>query len=125
MLPGNHDMHELGITRSVVAIVAEHAGRRRVKTVTLEIGALAGVMGDAVRFCFDIVTKGTVVEGAALDIRTIEARAACRSCGRQFAPRTLFQPCPCGSRDIARLAGEELKIKQFEFAESEEAPNSA
>lgn len=61
-------MHELGITRNIVAIVAEAANGRRVVKVTLEIGAQAGVMSDAIAFCFDVVAKGTPVEGAILDI---------------------------------------------------------
>lgn len=61
-------MHELGITRNVVAICAEHAGAAQVMRVTLEIGKLAAVMPDAIRFCFDICAQGTVVEGATLDI---------------------------------------------------------
>jgi hydrogenase nickel incorporation protein HypA/HybF len=61
-------MHELSITRNVVAIVAEAAAQRRVKKVTLEVGTQAGVMTDAIAFCFDVVAKGTAVEGAVLDI---------------------------------------------------------
>jgi len=61
-------MHELGITRNIVAIVGEAAKGRRVVRVTLEVGALSGVMTDAIAFCFDVVAKGTPVEGAVLDI---------------------------------------------------------
>ena len=61
-------MHELGITRNVVAICAERANGAQVLRVTLEIGKRAGVMADSVRFCFDICAKGTPVEGATLEI---------------------------------------------------------
>jgi hydrogenase nickel incorporation protein HypA/HybF len=61
-------MHELGITRNIVAIVADAAHGRRVVRITLEVGALAGVMTEAIAFCFDVVAKGTAVEGAVLDI---------------------------------------------------------
>jgi hydrogenase nickel incorporation protein HypA/HybF len=46
-------MHELAITRNVIAICVEHAGGARVTRVRLEIGKLSGIMADAVRFCFD------------------------------------------------------------------------
>jgi hydrogenase nickel incorporation protein HypA/HybF len=36
-------MHELGITQEVIAIVCEHARRRRVTWVVLEVGQLAAV----------------------------------------------------------------------------------
>lgn len=61
-------MHELGITRNIVAIVGEAARGRRVVRVTLEVGALAGVEPRAIAFCFDVVARGTPVEGAVLDI---------------------------------------------------------
>ena len=41
-------MHELGITRNVVAICAERANGAQVLRVTLEIGKRAGVMAESV-----------------------------------------------------------------------------
>ena len=108
-------MHELGITRNIVAIVAEHAAGRKVTRVTLDVGRLSGVMSDAIRFSFDIVAQGTDLEGAWLDIRDIDGLGRCRRCHAEFATPTLFTPCACGSRDIERIAGEELKVREFEF----------
>ncbi len=61
-------MHELGITRNLVAIVSEAAQGRRVHKVWLEIGERSALLPDAVRFCFDVVSKGTALEGATLEI---------------------------------------------------------
>jgi hydrogenase nickel incorporation protein HypA/HybF len=111
-------MHELGITQNIVGIVSEHARGRPVKRVVLEVGALAGVMVDAIEFCFDVVAKGTALEGATLDIHRIEARAACRSCGAEFVQDTLFSACGCGSRNFERLSGEELNVKEYELGQT-------
>ena len=80
-------MHELGITRNIVAIVAEAARGRRIVRITLEVGALAGVETRAIEFCFDVVARGTAAEGAVLDIvplagselsiKTMEIEEAC------------------------------------------------
>lgn len=110
-------MHELGISRNIVAIVTEAADGRRVRRVTLEIGKLSGVMTDALRFCFDAAAQGTVLEGALLDIREIEGRARCLACGAEFATRTFLDTCVCGSRRLSRLAGEELNVKTMEIEE--------
>ena len=115
-------MHELGITQNIVAIVAEHARGRPVARVVLEVGALAGVMTDAVEFCFDVVAEGTPLQGATLEIRRTEARGRCRACGAEFARETLFSPCACGSHDVERLTGEELRIKEYEL---QQAPDKA
>jgi hydrogenase nickel incorporation protein HypA/HybF len=108
-------MHELSITRNIVAIVAEHATGRKVTRVALDIGRLSGVMSQAIRFSFDVVAQGTALEGARLDITDIEGRGRCRTCHNEFSAPELYTPCPCGSRDVERLAGEELKIREFEF----------
>ena len=111
-------MHELGIARNIVAIVADAAAGRRVLRITLEIGELSGVLADAIAFCFDAAARGTPVAGAALELRRIAGRGRCRACGEELATPALFTPCPCGSRDIARLAGEELLIKTMECEEA-------
>lgn len=108
-------MHELGITRNIVAIVSDAAKGRRVSRVTLEVGKLAGVMTGAIAFCFDVVAAGTPLEGASLEIREVEGRARCRSCGTEFTTPTLYTPCGCGARDAIRLQGEELKITTMEL----------
>ncbi len=107
-------MHELGITRSVVAICAESSGGEAVKRVTLEIGKLSAILPDAVRFCFDICAKGTVVEGAALEILEIPGKALCTECGGEIELFDLVGKCNCGSRNLRIVAGEELKVKEIE-----------
>lgn len=110
-------MHELGITRNIVAIVGDAAKGRRVRRVTLDVGKLSGVMTQAIAFCFETVAKGSAVEGATLNIREIEGRARCEDCGTEFETPTLFTPCACGSRQFKRLQGEELNIKSMELEE--------
>ena len=111
-------MYELGITRNIVGIVSETAKGRRVTHVTLEIGTLAGVMPEAIAFCFDTVAVGSAIEGAKLDIVRIEGRARCRTCHTEFATPTLYAPCPCGARNAERLSGEELNIKSMQLEEA-------
>ena len=108
-------MHELGITQNIVSIVSEHAGSKPVRRVRIEIGKLSAIMPEAIRFCFDVVAKGTVVEGAELEIIEIPGQARCKSCGETVKLETLIGICSCGSRDLERLSGEELNIKEMEL----------
>jgi hydrogenase nickel incorporation protein HypA/HybF len=108
-------VHELGLTQSIVEIVGDHANGRKVKRVTLEVGKFAGVMSDSVRFCFDLATQGTALEGASLEIRVIEGRALCTACGRKFVQQTIYTACPCGSDDFERISGGELLVKEYEL----------
>jgi hydrogenase nickel incorporation protein HypA/HybF len=109
-------MHELGITRNIVAIVTEHARGARVKRVSLEIGKLSAIMPDAIRFCFDVCSNGTLLEGAELAIAEIEGRGRCSGCGHQMALDQPFGQCSaCGSRQIQCTMGQEMKIKEMEL----------
>jgi hydrogenase nickel incorporation protein HypA/HybF len=111
-------MHELGISRNIVAIVGEAARGRRVLRVTLEIGQLAGVERDAILFCFEVAAHGTPAQGAVLDIRTIAGRARCGDCGVEFETPSLLTPCACGCRRLTRIAGQELNVKSIELEEA-------
>ncbi|HFD13233.1 MAG TPA: hydrogenase maturation nickel metallochaperone HypA [Crenotrichaceae bacterium] len=107
-------MHELGITRNIIAIVSEQANAGKVIRVTLEIGKLSAIMPDAIRFCFDIVARDTIVDGATLEIREIPGLGRCRECRKEMRLEQLFARCECGSNKIDCIAGEELKIKEIE-----------
>ena len=109
-------MHELGITEAVVATVTERVPDGRVTAVRLEIGALTGVVADSVRFCFDLVTEGTSLEGAALEIEEPAGRCRCRACGAEFVPDWPIVVCPCGSADAEILAGNDLRILSVRVA---------
>ena len=109
-------MHELAIAEGVVDTVTQRLPGARITRVHLEIGALSGVVPDSIRFCFDLATEGTPLEGAALEITEPPARCLCRSCGTEFRPDPPIVLCPCGSADVAVLGGEELKILSVQVA---------
>lgn len=109
-------MHELSITRNVVAIVSEQAQARKVLRVTLEVGKLSAIMPEAIRFCFEVCSKDTPLEGARLEILEIPGSATCRECGAEFALYELIAHCGCGSVNLARRGGDELNIKEMEVA---------
>lgn len=107
-------MHELAITESIVEQVADATGESRVTTVHLEIGKLSGVVADSVRFCFELVSDGTRLEGAHLDIDELAGAGSCASCGATFPLDCLILLCPCGSADVRVVSGAELRIRSVE-----------
>lgn len=108
-------MHELSLTRSIVAIVLERAAGRRVESVRLSVGKLAGVEIDALRFCFPLVTEGTALDGTVLHIDEVPGRARCRGCERQLDLEFPLGLCPCEQRQpLEILSGEELLVKEME-----------
>lgn len=109
-------MHELSIAQSVVEAVTERAGDRAVLRVSLTVGRLSGVVPDALRFSFDLVTEGTSAEGALLEIEEPEGRAHCRGCETDVVLHDLLLLCPCGSADVEVIGGTELLISSMEVA---------
>jgi hydrogenase nickel incorporation protein HypA/HybF len=109
-------MHELALTQCIVDQVAQRLEGQRVTSVQLEIGKLSGVVPDSVRFCFDLVTNGTALEGSLLVIGEPDGRAHCERCGDDFSLPDLFLLCPCGSADVRVISGTELLIKSVKVA---------
>ncbi|WP_020677345.1 hydrogenase maturation nickel metallochaperone HypA [Geopsychrobacter electrodiphilus] len=112
-------MHELGITQSIVEIALRTATGQAatiIHSVTLEVGALAGVVPDALLFCYEACSKETLLEGSRLIIEEIPARARCRDCATDYPLVDLLTCCPaCGSAASDLLCGEDLRIKEMEI----------
>lgn len=110
-------MHEMSLAEGVLQIVEEHAvaqGIGRVGSVVLEIGELAGVEVEALRFCFDAVTRATRLEGAALRIDALPGRGWCMACAESVAIAQLYDACPrCGSHQVQATGGTEMRVKEF------------
>ena len=111
-------MHELTLSESIVNLVVECARIEQLRAVTrvvLEIGTAAGVEIEALRFCFDLVTKDTLAQGAVLAIDVVSLQARCRSCAANFIPDHAVSACPqCGSYAIELVCGRELRVKSID-----------
>lgn len=115
-------MHELPITQGILDLVLEHAARAgaaRVSAVHLVIGGMSGVVEDAVRFCWDLVSEGTAAQGAALEFRRVPLRLSCRQCGALFAPDGVSFDCPsCGAGATSVAEGREFRVESIDVEDS-------
>ena len=116
-------MHELSIAHSLVdlaAAAAADAGVARVSAVHLRVGALAGVVRDALEFSFEIAAADTPLAGARLAIEELPARVYCSRCD---ATATLTDSrrfrCPaCGTPTAQVVQGRELELVALEYDEA-------
>jgi hydrogenase nickel incorporation protein HypA/HybF len=112
-------MHEVSIMEEAVRMAletAKSAGARRVLGLRLRVGALSGVVPDAMRFAFDVVCRETIAAGARLEIETIPAACWCADCEAEFECADFLNECPrCHkvSGDLRR--GRELEIAAVEL----------
>lgn len=111
-------MHEMSLAESVVRIVEDAAraqGFSKVRTVRLEIGRLAGVEPDAIRFCMDAVARGTVAEAARLEIVETGGRGWCMHCSKPVMVTARYDACPdCGRYEVHVTGGTEMRVAELE-----------
>ncbi|MGF1647813.1 MAG: hydrogenase maturation nickel metallochaperone HypA [Kineosporiaceae bacterium] len=105
-------MHELSITRSVVRTVAEATGGTRVLVVRMRVGALSGVVPDALRFAWDVAVVDGPLAGSRLEIEEVPVAVACRACERTS---DLADPLPlrcpeCAGREVDLVRGREIEV---------------
>ncbi len=111
-------MHELSVALGIVRIAEEEtkkAGAKRVETIDLEIGTLAGIEFDSLEFVWPAAVKDSVLEHAQKHISIVEAKAKCLDCDHQFPIKKFYDSCPkCQSSLKGIVQGKELRVKSLE-----------
>jgi hydrogenase nickel incorporation protein HypA/HybF len=112
-------MHELSIAMSIVEMAEEEAERRggRVSAVHLKLGALSGVVKDALMFSYEIACQDTSLAGSRLVVEDIPIVAFCAQCQTR---RAISSPqwfvCPeCGTPASDVVQGKELEVVALEI----------
>jgi hydrogenase nickel incorporation protein HypA/HybF len=117
-------MHEMGLALEIIdiaaaSIPADLAGAR-VARVNLTVGKLSAVVPESLRFCFQVASRETAVEGAELHIEEVPVVARCHQCGNEWTIDTPVFRCPtCDSPRIKIVSGRELDIRSIELEEKE------
>jgi hydrogenase nickel incorporation protein HypA/HybF len=112
-------MHEMSLAEGILQLVEATALRekaRTVKLVVVEIGKLSTVEPEALDFCFDAVTRGSIAQGAALEMVRVDGVAWCMECAKSVPMQELFSACPqCGSYQMQVTAGTEMRVREIEI----------
>ncbi len=115
-------MHEMGIALQIIEIATESIPKDldgvKVARVNLKVGKFSAVVPESLRFCFEVASKETALEGAELVIEEIPVVARCRDCEAEWTvsePVFVCQSCESGNFEI--LSGRELDIESIEIAE--------
>lgn len=111
-------MHEMSLAENVLQIIEDAAhqqGFTRVRTVWLEIGQLACVEQESLRFGFEVATRGSIAEQARLEIVEAAGQGRCEQCAQNFPLAALYEACPeCGSYDVKVTGGDGMRVKELE-----------
>ncbi|HMM84178.1 MAG: hydrogenase maturation nickel metallochaperone HypA [Gammaproteobacteria bacterium] len=115
-------MHELSLAGSILEIVERAAARERaarVARVGIEVGRLAGVEVDALRFALTAIAPGTCLDGAAIDIAEPAGEAWCETCGRATPLAHRGDACRhCGGWQLRPTAGTALRVVELQVVQA-------
>jgi hydrogenase nickel incorporation protein HypA/HybF len=114
-------MHELSIAMSIVDAAVEEAQRRgvQVSAVHLRLGALSGVVKDALLFSFEVACQDTPLEGSQLIVEDLPVIVFCAHCKgtRTLESVQMFQCPECGTPTMDVRQGKELEVFALEVKE--------
>jgi hydrogenase nickel incorporation protein HypA/HybF len=111
-------MHEIGLMQRMVEVALDRAagaGARHVQRMTVRVGAESGVVPEVIALAFDVATRGTIAEGAELQIEDVPLVCFCVACDMEFAPEDALHECP----GCHRLGAQVRRGREFELASLE------
>jgi hydrogenase nickel incorporation protein HypA/HybF len=122
-------MHELAVTESILNVASEHARRVKAVRVTdlyLVIGRLSSIVDESVQFYWDLISEGTLCEGARLHFQRVPAELQCLDCSQIYTLDGELTDCPnCHSEQVKVIKGEEFYLDSIEVETADEQVRAA
>lgn len=109
-------MHEFGLCEAIVSSVRGRAQGRSVIRVRVRISELLRAEFDSMEQAFEMVTVGTELAGAQLELVAVPGRGTCVACGAEVEVRENWDPCSeCGEHAVSPANAEEMILEAIEY----------
>ena len=112
------NMHEYKLTNQIIEIAENHcrkASAHKVKNVTIVVGDYSGVAAESIDMYFDVISEGTLCEGAKIKVERVRPKLLCPACGGLFTRQPMSFACPeCGEDGNPTEIGKEFYVKEIE-----------
>ncbi|MEB3827456.1 hydrogenase maturation nickel metallochaperone HypA [Phormidium sp. CCY1219] len=113
-------MHEVSLMENTLDIALQHAsqqGANKIHRLKMRVGAMSGVVPEALEFAFDVVARNTIAEGAKFEIEQMPVVCYCTNCQTEFKPEDLIYECPqCHQLSHDIRSGREIELTTLEVS---------
>jgi hydrogenase nickel incorporation protein HypA/HybF len=113
------NMHELGIAQDIFKIASEYAAKHNAQRITafhIEISAAMDESEEALRFHIENLARGTLAEGATIEIARVPAHLVCLDCGNEFELSDENVVCPrCASVRVRAHSHDDFRLTSIEI----------
>lgn len=107
-------MHEYSLASALLKIVLAEAHKHRAAIITevqVGVGVLTGLEAQTFTGCWELITEGTIVENAKLQLQFIAAKAKCIACGHEFELIKIASACvACGQLELSVQGGRDFTL---------------
>jgi hydrogenase nickel incorporation protein HypA/HybF len=107
-------MHEFSLAVEVIKLTQKEAEKTKalaVSEITIEVGNMSGVEAEPFESALRLLTEGTILEKAWLNIIKIKGKGKCNACEMEFEMNQRMDTCPeCGSFPSEITGGKEFRV---------------
>jgi hydrogenase nickel incorporation protein HypA/HybF len=123
-------MHEMGIALEIYRVCRETAeahGGGRIERVRMEIGELAAVEPDLLKFAWQAAIDGGPDAGAVLDVSWCRALQRCAACGeeKRHGEGSWLRICPDCGMPLEVSGGDQLDVVDITLVSDADGPEDA
>jgi hydrogenase nickel incorporation protein HypA/HybF len=107
-------MHEFSLAGEVIKLAQDEAHKHNalaVSEITIEIGNFSGVEAEAFKSALSLLSEGSILDKAHLNIVRIKGKGICHACNNEFEMDKRIDTCPqCNSFPSDISGGNEFRI---------------
>jgi len=113
-------MHEGHFTDQIVASVVDELKKypgKDVQSITVKVGETYHLVPESILMHYELITKGTTLEGVVLNLEPESMLVFCTQCGKEgpVDDHHMLLCTFCHSRQVKTIAGNSVTIEKIQF----------
>lgn len=118
-------MHELSLCAAIADTAIDHAEGRAIRRINLRVGFFRQVVPETLQFCWEMRSKGTLLDGCDRAVEHVPATIECRHCGTCSTLNSPVLICrSCDGREVDLRSGDEFLIESIDLAPVDSAASA-